>query len=551
MIIKNGGGNMQILSVNNISKNFGFGLLFSDVSFSLNEGETISIVGPNGCGKSTLLKIIAGIEKADQGQISIKKNAKVSYLDQTGASKNDDRKVYDILKESFGILFELDNSIKLIEKKMIDNPENQEIINKYCKQIDRFNELGGYEMEANLNTIINGLKLDEKILNQPFNNLSGGERTLIQLAKILISKPDLLLLDESTNHLDIARIEWLESYIKNFKGAIVIVSHDRYFLDKMSNMILDLETKSGELYSTNYSGFLLEKAKRFEKQLASYKDQQLLLKKLEADRKMFAERGMATNSSTLTARAHALQTRIERLKKNAIEKPVKKIKNNIEIKEESKTSNRVISISNYSIFLPDGKVLIDDINLEIFAKERIAFLGSNGCGKSTLIKSIIGKNDLAYIGEIKIGPSVKFGYIPQIITFSNDKDTLLDYFKKVTGLPEQRVRQVLFGFSFYNDDLKKRVGNLSGGERMKVKLAELLQNKVNTLILDEPTNHIDIESKEVFESALEDFSGTILFVSHDRFFINKFANKIIAFDNKKIKIYWGNYDYYLEKGKKI
>lgn len=551
MIIKNGGGNMQILSVNNISKNFGFGLLFSDVSFSLNEGETISIVGPNGCGKSTLLKIIAGIEKADQGQISIKKNAKVSYLDQTGASKNDDRKVYDILKESFGILFELDNSIKLIEKKMIDNPENQEIINKYCKQIDRFNELGGYEMEANLNTIINGLKLDEKILNQPFNNLSGGERTLIQLAKILISKPDLLLLDEPTNHLDIARIEWLESYIKNFKGAIVIVSHDRYFLDKMSNMILDLETKSGELYSTNYSGFLLEKAKRFEKQLASYKDQQLLLKKLEADRKMFAERGMATNSSTLTSRAHALQTRIEKLKKNAIEKPVKKIKNNIEIKEESKTSNRVISISNYSIFLPDGKVLIDDINLEIFAKERIAFLGSNGCGKSTLIKSIIGKNDLAYIGEIKIGPSVKFGYIPQIITFPNDKDTLLDYFKKVTGLPEQRVRQVLFGFSFYNDDLKKRVGNLSGGERMKVKLAELLQDKVNTLILDEPTNHIDIESKEVFESALEDFSGTILFVSHDRFFINKFANKIIAFDNKKIKIYWGNYDYYLEKGEKI
>lgn len=541
---------MQILSVNNISKNFGFGLLFSDVSFSLNEGETISIVGPNGCGKSTLLKIIAGIEKADQGQISIKKNAKVSYLDQTGASKNDDRKVYDILKESFGILFELDNSIKLIEKKMIDNPENQEIINKYCKQIDRFNELGGYEMEANLNTIINGLKLDEKILNQPFNNLSGGERTLIQLAKILISKPDLLLLDEPTNHLDIARIEWLENYIKNFKGAIVIVSHDRYFLDKMSNMILDLETKSGELYSTNYSGFLLEKAKRFEKQLASYKDQQLLLKKLEADRKMFAERGMATNSSTLTSRAHALQTRIEKLKKNAIEKPVKKIKNNIEIKEESKTSNRVISMSNYSIFLPDGKVLIDDINLEMFAKERIAFLGSNGCGKSTLIKSIIGKNDLAYIGEIKIGPSVKFGYIPQIITFPNDKDTLLDYFKKVTGLPEQRVRQVLFGFSFYNDDLKKRVGNLSGGERMKVKLAELLQNKVNTLILDEPTNHIDIESKEVFESALEDFSGTILFVSHDRFFINKFANKIIAFDNKKIKIYWGNYDYYLEKGKK-
>lgn len=538
---------MQILNVDNLTIDFGFNKLFNNVSFSLNEGESISIVGPNGCGKSTLLKIIAGIIKPDKGQVSIKKGAKLAYLDQTGASIDDNRCVYEILKESFCELNELEKSIKKLEDKMNKNTDNQKIINKYCSLIDRYSNLGGYEIDANINTVIAGLKLDSTILDRSFNELSGGEKTLVQLAKTLIIKPDLLLLDEPTNHLDIERIEWLENYIENFKGAIVIVSHDRYFLDKMCDKILDLESSCGKIYSTNYTGFLEEKERLFEKQMTNYKEEQLLIKRLETEMKWFAERGMATNSSTLTARARALETRINRIKSNAIIRPVKRNKANINFLKDNKTSNRIISLRNFSVNLPNGKDLIQNITLDVFAGEHIALIGENGCGKSTLVKSIIGINNLNYTGIINIGPSVKIGYISQIISFKDDKQSLLDYFRLSTGLPEQMARQILVGFQFYNDDIKKRVGSLSGGERMKVKLAELLQNKVNTLILDEPTNHIDIDTKEAFENALKNFSGTLLFVSHDRYFINKFADKIFELNNGNINIYYGNYDDYVNK----
>ena len=538
---------MQILNVDNLTIDFGFNKLFNNVSFSLNEGESISIVGPNGCGKSTLLKIIAGIIKPDKGQVSIKKGAKLAYLDQTGASIDDNRCVYEILKESFCELNELEKSIKKLEDKMNKNTDNQKIINKYCSLIDRYSNLGGYEIDANINTVIAGLKLDSTILDRPFNELSGGEKTLVQLAKTLIIKPDLLLLDEPTNHLDIERIEWLENYIENFKGAIVIVSHDRYFLDKMCDKILDLESSCGKMYSTNYTGFLEEKERLFEKQMTNYKEEQLLIKRLETEMKWFAERGMATNSSTLTARARALETRINRIKSNAIIRPVKRNKANINFLKDNKTSNRIISLRNFSVNLSNGKDLIQNITLDVFAGEHIALIGENGCGKSTLVKSIIGINNLNYTGIINIGPSVKIGYISQIISFKDDKQSLLDYFRLSTGLPEQMARQILVGFQFYNDDIKKRVGSLSGGERMKVKLAELLQNKVNTLILDEPTNHIDIDTKEAFENALKNFSGTLLFVSHDRYFINKFADKIFELNNGNINIYYGNYDDYVNK----
>ena len=538
---------MQILNVDNLTIDFGFNKLFNNVSFSLNEGESISIVGPNGCGKSTLLKIIAGIIKPDKGQVSIKKGAKLAYLDQTGASIDDNRCVYEILKESFCELNELEKSIKKLEDKMNKNTDNQKIINKYCSLIDRYSNLGGYEIDANINTVIAGLKLDSTILGRSFNELSGGEKTLVQLAKTLIIKPDLLLLDEPTNHLDIERIEWLENYIENFKGAIVIVSHDRYFLDKMCDKILDLESSCGKIYSTNYTGFLEEKERLFEKQMTNYKEEQLLIKRLETEMKWFAERGMATNSSTLTARARALETRINRIKSNAIIRPVKRNKANINFLKDNKTSNRIISLRNFSVNLPNGKDLIQNITLDVFAGEHIALIGENGCGKSTLVKSIIGINNLNYTGIINIGPSVRIGYIPQIISFKDDKQSLLDYFRLSTGLSEQMARQILVGFQFYNDDIKKRVGSLSGGERMKVKLAELLQNKVNTLILDEPTNHIDIDTKESFENALKNFSGTLLFVSHDRYFINKFADKIFELNNGNINIYYGNYDDYVNK----
>ena len=545
---------MIILDVNKISMNYGYGQLFEDVSFSLNEGETISIVGPNGCGKSTLLKIIAGIEKADSGQVSIKKDAKVAYLDQIGSSSVDDRIVYDILKDTYKDLNEMEKRIKILQEKLnlgIEGEEYNKILNKYCNLLDRFSALGGYDMDININTVVDGLNINKKILNQKYNLLSGGEKTLVQLAKVLIIKPDLVLLDEPTNHLDISRIEWLESYIKSFKGAAVIVSHDRYFLDKMSNRILDLDNGVGKIYDTNYTGYLEEKQKDFEKQMANYKDQQAIIKRLEEQRKYFAQRGMATNSSTLCDRAHVLQAKIERLKKVAIARPQVKRKINMDFNEIRKSSKKVISVDKLSVITPENRIILNKINLDIYSHEKVAFIGKNGSGKTTFIKTILGEQNLEVNGSVYIGPSVKIGYLPQVIKFENEEEQLLDYFKSTIEVNEQRAREILAKFEFYKEDVNKKIKNLSGGERMKVKLAELLQQKINTLIFDEPTNHIDIPTKEILEEALEEFDGTLIFISHDRYFINKFANKIVEFENGKVNIYLGNYDNYIEKKRSI
>ena len=545
---------MIILDVNKISMNYGYGQLFEDVSFSLNEGETISIVGPNGCGKSTLLKIIAGIEKADSGQVSIKKDAKVAYLDQIGSSSVDDRIVYDILKDTYKDLNEMEKRIKILQEKLnlgIEGEEYNKILNKYCNLLDRFSALGGYDMDININTVVDGLNINKKVLNQKYNLLSGGEKTLVQLAKVLIIKPDLVLLDEPTNHLDISRIEWLESYIKSFKGAAVIVSHDRYFLDKMSNRILDLDNGVGKIYDTNYTGYLEEKQKDFEKQMANYKDQQAIIKRLEEQRKYFAQRGMATNSSTLCDRAHVLQAKIERLKKVAIARPQVKRKINMDFNEIRKSSKKVISVDKLSVITPENRIILNKINLDIYSHEKVAFIGKNGSGKTTFIKTILGEQNLEVNGSVYIGPSVKIGYLPQVIKFENEEEQLLDYFKSTIEVNEQRAREILAKFEFYKEDVNKKIKNLSGGERMKVKLAELLQQKINTLIFDEPTNHIDIPTKEVLEEALEEFDGTLIFISHDRYFINKFANKIVEFENGKVNIYLGNYYNYIEKKRSI
>lgn len=543
---------MIILDVNKVSMNFGYGQLFEDVSFSLNEGETISIVGPNGSGKSTLLKIIAEIEKADSGQVSVKKDAKVAYLDQIGSSVVDNRKVYDILKDTYKELNEMEERLKNLQKKLdsgIEGEEYNKVLNKYCNLVERFSMAGGYDIDININTVVDGLNINKGILNQSYSSLSGGEKTLVQLAKVLIIKPDLVLLDEPTNHLDISRIEWLENYIKSFKGAAVIVSHDRYFLDKMSNKILDLDNGLGKVYNTNYTGYLEEKKRDFQKQVANYKDQQAVIKRLEEQMKYFAERGMATNSSTLCDRAHALQTKIERLKKIAIARPQVKKKINMDFSQERKSSKKVISVDKLSVTIPNGRKILDNISLDIFARERVAIIGVNGSGKSTFVKTILGKQELLISGSIQIGPSVKIGYLPQAIQFPNEEEQLLEYFGNAIEMSEQKARQVLASFEFYKEDVNKKLKNLSGGERMKIKLGELLQQKINTLIFDEPTNHIDIPTKEVLENALENFDGTLIFISHDRYFINKFADKIVEFKEGKIKTYLGNYDDYIEKKK--
>ena len=539
---------MIILDVNKVSKNFGYGQLFENLSFSLNEGESISIVGPNGCGKSTLLKMIAGLEKTDSGSINIKKGYKVAYLDQTGSSIIDDRCVYDILKDAFSELNKMEARLNQLQDLLNDTSLSEEQYNnvmvKYCDLMEKFSMAGGYDIETNINTIVEGLKIDKDILNRSYNDLSGGEKTLIQLAKALLIKPDLFLLDEPTNHLDINRIEWLESYIKSFKGATVIVSHDRYFLDKMSNKILEIDTPNVNLYYTNYTGYLEEKERNFQKAMADFNSQQLYFKRLQEQINYFADVGMNRNSSTMTKRAAVLQARLDREKAKALKKPKEHRRLNIGFDEERKSSKRVIAVDELAVTLPNGKKILDGINLNICSGERVALIGANGSGKSTFIKTIMGEQDLSIKGNIFVGPRVKIGYLPQIISFPNDNQTLLEYFQAENGITEQRARQILAGFQFYKEDVNKKVKNLSGGEKIRVKLAELLQQKINTLIFDEPTNHIDIPTKEVLEEAIEDFDGTLIFVSHDRYFINKFADKTVEFKDGSIETYLGGYDDY-------
>lgn len=539
---------MTILDVNKLRKNFGYGSLFEDISFSLNEGESISIVGPNGCGKSTILKIIFGLENADKGTVSIKKGVKVAYLDQTSSSVKDDRIVYDILKDGFEELNIMEKQLTNIQSELEKEPEDASLLKRYCSLLERFSISGGYDMDTNINIVINGLDIDRNLLNQKYSDLSGGEKTLIQLAKALIIKPDLILLDEPTNHLDIDRIEWLEGYIKSFKGASIIVSHDRYFLDRMSNKILAIDDNGiGIVYSTNYSGYLKEREVVFQKQLAEYRDQQDAIKQLETKAKEFMTLGMTRNSSALTKQGKTLWERAQRMRNTAVKRPKEPKRLDVAFSEDNKSSKVIISTKELTVLLPDGRKILDGIDLDIVVGERVALLGANGAGKSTFIKTIMGTQDLPVEGQWMVGPSVKIGYIPQIIEFKNGSQPLLEYFSRAVGLPEQIARSILARFYFDVDDVNKRVKNLSGGEAMRVKLAELLQQNVNTLIFDEPTNHIDIPTKEVLEEALEDFGGTLIFISHDRYFINKFANKIIEFEGGHITTYYGNYDYYKEK----
>ena len=541
---------MIILDVNKLSINFGYGPLFENLSFSLNEGESVSIVGPNGCGKSSLLKVIAGQYRQDSGLVNIKKGAKIAYLDQTSSDRVDDRIVKDVIKDVFVELNQMAEQLKKFEDIMA-NPESQDAydkaLNSYCKLVEVFSMKGGYDIDVTIKTVCNGLKISEYMLEQIYTNLSGGEKTLIQLAKALLQKPDLILLDEPTNHLDIERIEWLEEYIKSFKGSSVIVSHDRYFLDKMSNKILDLTDIEPKIYNTNYTGYLKERERDLEKLMADFKIQQKVIKRLQDQIKYFSELGLAKNSSTLCDRAKALKTRLLE-KRIVIPKEKKNLK--LEFKGEKKSGKIVFETKNLTVKLPDGRKVLDDVNFIITARQRVALIGSNGCGKSTFVKTILGlPTNLERSGEIVVGASIKIGYLPQIINFENEHLSILEYLKNEIGQNEQKARQILAAFNFFKEDVSKIVKNLSGGERIRLRLAILLQQNVNCLVFDEPTNHIDIPTKEVLEKAIDDFAGTFLFVSHDRYFINNFAERTVEFLNGKITYYEGNYDYYKKQKK--
>lgn len=491
--------------------------------------------------------------RADFGTVNIKKGAKCAYLDQTASSIQDSRIVRDILKDSFEEINAMEKRLNDLQDKLSDTAaEDYDVtLSRYCNLLERFQLAGGYDVDVQISTVVEGLGIGKDMLEKSYDVLSGGEKTLAQLAKALLQKPDLFLLDEPTNHLDIDRIEWLEGYIKSFRGAVVIVSHDRYFLDKLSNKILSLDDVEAKIYATNYSGYLEQKQRDFEVQLAAFKDQQQAIKRLEEQIKYFSEMGMAKNSATLCNRAHSLSTQLERMKRAAVKKPTEQKKIDVEFSRVKKTSKTVVEAKDFVVSIPGGKTILDKISVNICAGERVAFIGANGSGKSTFVKAIMGEQNLPMSGKIEVGPSVKIGYLPQIIEFTEPNSSLLEYFKNEVGVDEERARRILASFDFYKDEVPKKVKNLSGGERIRVKLAILLQQQINTLIFDEPTNHIDIPTKEVLEEALSNFGGTLIFVSHDRYFINKFADKIFEFSSGKVTTYHGNYDYYKsQKNKK-
>jgi len=531
------------IGINKINKSFGFDKILNDISFEIKTNERIALVGDNGSGKSTILNIVAGEISADSGEIAIRQNRKIGYLKQNYDSFDKDMLVKDILYRQVNEIVDLKNKLLKYEKKLekanVDEVEN--ILEKYLKIQNEFINIGGYEIDSRVEKIVTGFKINKELLNKPFGMLSGGEKTIINFASIIIGNPDILILDEPTNHLDIETLNWLEKYLNNYNGTILMVSHDRYFLNKVATKIILVERGNIEIFHGNYDYYLVENENRILKEFKYYKDQQKEIKALKNKIKQledFGRKASPSGGEMFFKRANSIRKRLEKLE--LVDKPL--IKKNINLNfEGTRSGNEVLKRKDFTIRYED-KILLDSANLEIYYKDRICLFGYNGCGKSSLIKDIL-NNSFDY----NLGSNVKIGYVEQEINFINDKNTVLEEARKYFKGEEYQLRSALHKFNFFKDNIYKRLNVLSGGEKIRLKLFCLMQNNINFLILDEPTNHIDISTREVLENALNNFDGTILMVSHDRYFINKIVNRIIYFDNKKLINLFGNYDEYLIK----
>ena len=532
-------GVMIDISLNKIKKNYGFNDVLTDINFDVYTNDKIALVGLNGSGKSTILKLIYGIENPNSGNISIRNNISIGYLSQN--YENKDILVKNMLYENFKDVLKLEYEIKKIESKMQTQENDYKLITKYCNLLEKLNDIGGYKVKEKITKTVDTFKL-EKLLEKNFNILSGGEKKLVLLANIMINNPDVILLDEPTNYLDINTLEWLENYLINYKGSLVIVSHDRYFLDKVTNKTILIENGTNYIFHGNYSYYLKENENRIINEFEKYKDQQKQIEEMKKTIKKLREWGQLGNNERFFKRAKCIERRLEKIE--LINKP--KIKNNIPItfNDNKRTGHDVLKINNLNLVIED-KILLDNVNFELTYGTRTCILGSNGSGKSTLIKYIINNyNNSKSTDNIKIGTNVKIGYIEQEIKFKNEDIRVYDEARKYFNGEEYLLRSSLFKFMFYGDDIYKKLNKLSGGERVRLLLFCLIQQEINFLILDEPTNHIDVETKEVLEDALIDFKGTILFVSHDRYFINKIATSILEIKDKKIHNHIGNYDDY-------
>ena len=536
------------IELNNIIKNYGLKNVLNGMNLTLKTGERAVLIGCNGAGKSTVLKIIMKQESISSGTINIRKNATIGMLKQIYEYEEENPNVYNFLQRSFEQFFELERKLKKLEDEMSNEKDDEkisELLQKYGDVQQKYIQMGGYDIQEKFNKICSGLQINGKMLNQNYNDLSGGEKTIVNLGALLLKEPSILLLDEPTNHLDMEKLEWLEKFLNEYKGTILMVSHDRYFLDKVATKTILLENGKEKIYFGNYTYFLKEDEKRTLAEFENYKNQQKMIKKMKESIKTLRKFGELAKNEMFFKRAKSIEKKLAKIEQLPQVDLEKKTLLNFKLNLNSRSGKDVVIINNLNKNFED-KNIFENANLQIHYGEKVALIGKNGTGKSTLLK-IIMNEDCEYIGEIKIGQSVKIGYIPQEIKFDDDNQTILNFFEQFDNRNETEIRTSLAKYMFRGNDVFKKVGSLSGGEKVRLILAKLLKQNINFLILDEPTNHIDIETREVLEEAIKEYSGTVLFVSHDRYFINNLAERIVEIKDKGIFSYVGNYDEYLRK----
>ena len=537
------------LGINNITKYYGATKIFEKITFDVKTGERIGLIGQNGCGKTTILKILMGLEDYQEGTINLRKGAKMGYLNQI-PEYPDGTKAIDVIRMAFDHIFIIKEQLSQLEKEFesLYGDELEKAMKQYGKLIEQYELHGGYELETRINKITEGLQITDILKEMSFNCLSGGEKTRIMLSKILLEEPDILLLDEPTNHLDLETIGWLEGFLKEYKGSVLIISHDRYFLDSVVNKVIELEPSKANLYYGNYSYYVVEKERRFLLDLKNYQNQQKKIEQMENQIKRYRIWGEMRDSDKMFKRAKELEKRLEKM--DTLGRPIlntKKVRFGNEV--TTRTGKLVLSTEAINKSFEDNLIL-RNIDLTILYQDSACIIGKNGCGKSTFLKIILEELE-PDSGIIKIGTGVKIGYLPQHVAFIDEEQTILEYFSSLHNITNEEARGQLAKVLFMKDDVNKKIKFLSGGEKSRLKLCSLTFEKVNFMILDEPTNHLDIDSREVLEETLSEYDGTLLFVSHDRYFINKVADKVIEIEDCSLKIYDGDYNYYLDEVKKM
>ncbi len=550
------GDRMLEMKLHGIKKFMEATLVVENITFEAYEGDKVGIVGPNGSGKSTILKLIAGIEKMhyypgypqtsspgyDEGLINLPRGATKAYLEQSPMYP-EGLKVIDVLNLAFEEIVGIESQMRELENQMktLEDKALEKALNKYSELVQHFEVKGGYEREEKLSKVCTGLHFSESFLDKDFDLLSGGEKTTVVLGKLLIHNPDILLLDEPTNHLDMEAIEWLEGYLKSYKGIVIIVSHDRYFLDHVVNKIVEIEDMESISYKGNYSSFVSQKEENMRIQYEHFREQQKKINNMENQVTSLRDWAMRADNNKFFRRAASIQKKLEKMER--IDRPVFERRNmRLDLKVAGRSGNETIKAIGLFKSYQD-KVIFKDANLMIHYGERVGLVGPNGSGKTSFLKMLLGEEQTDQ-GVVELGANVMAAYLPQKITFKNEEQTVLEAFREDISIPEGKAREYLAKFMFYKKSPFKKVKHLSGGERIRLKLAMLLYQDINLLILDEPTNHLDIDSIETLEEALEDFKGTIFFISHDRYFINKIAEKVIALEDYRFNSYPGNYDYY-------